>query len=512
MIIKSKKSKTKIGPNGELYLNDHGRPVTRRQLLGQGFLTGSVVATVPSLLGGLIGSKSAYAQALDCTPPAPAPGQGPSLPFICLDLGGGANIAGSNALVGGPGGQLDALSADGYANLGLPGDMIDIEGGGNVDTQLGIAFHNDSGFLRGIINRTSQATRDNVNGAVFVNRSDNDTGNNPHNPMYGINKAGARGELVQLVGTQGTDSGGRSVAPASMIDLAVRPTRITSPGQARGLVDAGRLTQILRAGGDSDSLFGVIEELASLKLTQAEEVAAVKNIMGCSYPLAQGLVSQDPASVDPTVADPAMAAIFPGGDLNDGEFLRTACISKLVLGQLLGAAQESAGAGTITMGGFDYHTGNRAVGEGRDFKAGEVMGGILEYAAAMGRPVMLYVFSDGSVIAGDKIDGSAAGRDKFVWQGDRSTTGAALVLVYNPNGRPAMRPGGNQMGWFGDNGFIDQTSAPFASSVELLVETIVLNYLALEGREGEFTSVFPNSALPSTVPSLDNLIAFQALA
>ena len=45
------------------------------------------------------------------------------IPFICFDLSGGANIAGSNVLIGQRGGQLDLLSASGYSKQGLPADM-----------------------------------------------------------------------------------------------------------------------------------------------------------------------------------------------------------------------------------------------------------------------------------------------------------------------------------------------------------------------------------------------------
>ena len=39
-----------------------------------------------------------------------------------------------------------------------------------------------------------------------------------------------------------------------------------------------------------------------------------------------------------------------------------------------------AGAGCISMGGFDYHTGERGTGEQRDLRAGRCMGACLEYA------------------------------------------------------------------------------------------------------------------------------------
>ena len=45
------------------------------------------------------------------------------IPFICFDLSGGANIAGSNVLIGKQGGQLDFLTTAGYSKLGIPGNM-----------------------------------------------------------------------------------------------------------------------------------------------------------------------------------------------------------------------------------------------------------------------------------------------------------------------------------------------------------------------------------------------------
>ena len=46
------------------------------------------------------------------------------IPFICFDLAGGANISGSNVLVGQRDGQMDFLNTSGYEKLGLPGDMV----------------------------------------------------------------------------------------------------------------------------------------------------------------------------------------------------------------------------------------------------------------------------------------------------------------------------------------------------------------------------------------------------
>ncbi len=113
---------------------DHRPPVTRREFLGRGMLTTSATLIgVSSLWSLLANPRRAYAtpppplaydiQTLVNTPCNIHAGAG-KVPFIAFDLGGGGNIAGSNALVGGPGGQLDFLTTAGYNKLGLPGNMI----------------------------------------------------------------------------------------------------------------------------------------------------------------------------------------------------------------------------------------------------------------------------------------------------------------------------------------------------------------------------------------------------
>src|SRR5207253_84780 len=150
--------------------------------------------------------------------------------FICFDLAGGANLVGSEVLVGVQGGQSNLLSAAGYAKLGLPGNMLPTSSG-FISNALGLLWHSDGAILRGILSKaTTPATAAGTNGAVIAAISQNDTGNNPHNPMYGIAKAGAKGMLATLIGNQSTVSGGNSAAPMALIDPALQPTKISRPG------------------------------------------------------------------------------------------------------------------------------------------------------------------------------------------------------------------------------------------------------------------------------------------
>jgi hypothetical protein len=458
----------------------------------------------PSLLGLFGHSRAAYAQAAECGVNVGGAGR---IPFVCLDLAGGASVAGSNVMVGGPGGQMDFLSEEGYRKLGLPSDQIP-QMPGQLNSELGLTFHSDSAFLLGILSKTSAATRANVNGCVICARSENDTGNNPHNPMYGISRAGAAGELVTLVGTESSDSGGRSRVPESMFDPTLLPTKIDRPRDATGLVDTGKLVSLLDHD-DAVSVMQAAERLSQQKVEKLGEDQIVKDLLLCAYSQSTDLVARygDPNILDPlrdTDITGLDTSIFSANELDQSEFRKAASIMKLVVNGF-------AGAGTIELGGYDYHDSTRATGERKDFSAGQVMGSLLEYAARRSRPLMLYVFSDGSVASDGQLDNSAAGRGKGIWKGDNSSTASVFMLVYDPNGRPRMTtPTANQLGYFRPSGSVETAATRVSDAVDLLAEAIVLNYMALHDDVGRLDQVLPAHGLGSGT-DLDSLVAFQPI-
>jgi hypothetical protein len=494
MIIRKKRALTVDEP---LRHPDHPVPTSRREFLANGFIKGGATLAGASLFGLFSDPRAAQAAlspdlaALKSNPCNIVAGSG-MVPFIAFDLVGGANIAGSNVLVGGPGGQLDFLSTAGYSKLGLPGNMVpnsSVGPGSFIDQQLGLAFHSDSAFLRGIIERTAIASRANVNGTVITARSENDSGNNPHNPMYGIRTAGAFGDLLALIGSQSSASGGNSMAPAYMIDASWRPTKVDRSSDVTGLVDTGKLVGLL-SQQDAVAVLESIERISKKKLdsvnTKLTTDAVVKQMVQCGYVKAADLADRFGNAIqalNPDI-DPAIvgaSGIFTQAEYDgDSEFRKTAAVMKMVV-------NGYSGAGTITMGGFDYHTGDRATGEQRDLRAGRCIGACLEYAARKGRPLMIYVFSDGSLSSNGMIDSSVNGRGKGQWTGDNQSTASTFFLVYNPTVRPtALR---NQIGAFTADGSVNMASNPGANAVNILSEMVVLNYMALHGREGQFQSM-----------------------
>ncbi len=508
---------------------DHPRPRTRREFLSQGFISGAATVLAPSLLGMFAAPRSARAalssdiQAL-LAPCGISLGAG-LVPFICFDLAGGGNIAGSNVLVGGPGGQLDFLTTAGYNKLGLPGTMIPGAStpGGNIDATFGLRFHADSAHLRGMKTRTGALAMTNTSGSIIPALSQNDSNINPLNPMYGIYQVGARGALLDLIGTDSTVSGGNSMAPPTMINVKAQPTRVASSADVTGLVNTGQLSTLLPNASDVTAVMESTKRISDAKYgavqayTDPTADANAKQLLACSYTKAAYVTDKysSPSAVNPDLDPDIVGAggIFtPAEYAASSEFQKTAAVMKLVI-------EGNAAAGTIELGGFDYHTGDRATGESRDFTLGQCIGACLEFAARRGKPVMIYVFSDGSLASSGMIDNSVAGRGKGVWTADNSNTAAAYFLVFNPHGKPQPAQTNPelslQLGSFNPDGSVNTTGSPAANNVFNLVQTVVLNYMALHGTQMNFPNLYPapnvNNTLGGTA-ALDALTAFQPLA
>jgi hypothetical protein len=529
----SKKSKA-LGIHEPLRHLDHPRPRTRREFVAQSFMTGAATVIAPTLAGML-----AYPRAANATLSADiqaavtgcniTTGAG-KIPFICFDLAGGGNIAGSNVLVGGPKGQMDFLSVAGYSKLGLPGSMVPnaSAAGNNVDASFGLRYHADSAHLRGMKLRASAKAMAGTNGTVIPAMSNNDTNTNPHNPMYGIYQAGARGGLLDLIGSQSSQSGGSSMSPPTMVIASAMPTKISSSQDSKGLVSTGQLSTLLPNSADVTNVLESMKRISDAKYAKVQaytdptlNAAALgpAGVQACGYTKSAYIVDKynSPSAVNPDV-DPNIvgaSGIFTTAEYQaNSDYQKTAAIMKLVI-------DGNAAAGTIEMGGFDYHSGNRMDGEARDLNLGNCIGACLEYASRVNKPVMIYVFTDGSLASSGMIDNSVGGRGKGVWTADNQSVAATYFLVFNPAGKPvAAQPNPEmslQIGNFNPDGSLNTTGSPAGNNVPNLVQMVVLNYMALHDANAisAWPTLFPAPNLNNTLGSgsaLQPLIAFQPLA
>ena len=541
MIIRTKAPRQLALDEPIRHESGHKRPKSRRDFLAAGLTTGPAVVVGTTLLSLFANPRKAFAALSDdldqlrgaCGIATQGAGR---IPFIAFDLAGGANLNGSEALIGGQGGALDFLSTAGYAKLGLPGDQLPQSPNAAsptnnfINTSFGLPWHSDGAMLRGMLEKASPATQALTNGAVIAARSENDTANNPHNPLYGLVKAGADGSLLTLIGSRTSDSGGNSMAPASMIDLGARPTKVDRASDVTGLVDTGQLGQLFP---DSADTIGVLEAIARISggagssasgklgaVNMGTRDAAIKEAVRCGYIKSADLVDRfgTPATLnpdlDPLIVDQAGSpgtGIFTAAEYaNDAEFRKAAAVMKMVVNGF-------AGAGTIAMGGYDYHGQGRATGEVRNLRAGRCIGACLEYARRVGVPLMVYVFSDGSLNANGTMDTTVDGRGKFMWASDNQSTAASIMLVFNPGRRATLLDGAGgypaarhqQIGYFTADGSVATTSHPGANAVNLLVEVVILNYLALHGLQGQLATFLGTTGLP--MGQIDQWTAFSPI-
>ncbi|WP_070058417.1 hypothetical protein [Marinobacter sp. X15-166B] len=106
------------------------------------------------------------------------------------------------------------------------------------------------------------------------------------------------------------------------------------------------------------------------------------------------------------------------------------------------------------------------------------------------------------------IDDSLEGRGKGEWTGDNQQTAASFYLVYSPDNRPTARR--HQIGHMRADASVETASSPAANNVNQLVQTVLLNYMALHGEEGEFSNRFPDHGLGNST-SLDRLIGIERM-
>ncbi len=318
------------------------------------------------------------------------------------------------------------------------------------------------------------------------------------------------------------------MAPAGLIDLSVRPTKIDRASDVRGLVDTGKLANLLDVS-DTVAVLEAIQRVSARKMLKVDPKQpwldpesgvsrneVVRELVQCGYLKAADVVDRygDPAQLDPDL-DPDIvgsAGIFSQAEYDgDGEFRKTAAVMKMVI-------YGYAGAGTIEMGGYDYHGQGRSTGEVRDFRAGRCMGACLEYAARRGRAAdavrVLRRFAVRGRAGGQHrrrprqvhVERATTSRRRPRSSSCTTRTGGRRCSVRAPAGRraapadrlfPAGRVGRDRV-------------EPGGQRVNLLVETVVLNYMALHGEHGQFSARFPGHGLGSAALQ-DSLIAFNPI-
>jgi hypothetical protein len=489
--------------------NDHKAPVTRRDFLASGLMGMSTLAIGSTAMS--LFSNNVWAQSNCATTAAFYNG---NVPFLCIDCAGGMNIAGGNAIMGqaasGFQGEVGSGLSD-FRKLGIP-DEFHPSRAGMINKDLGLKFHTTSGILEGmneVLSPKQGETKDLrnfVDGVIIGAVTNDDTQTNPINTTYMAHKAGAKGDLVQLVGTANSVSGGNSVAPPDQIDLTKKPSQLTNFQGSSGLLSIG--DNIMGASfldatgvGGKDRMQRFMQILARAGSSHRQSISSRSQALADEInKYEQRLTGVDtvfnrfsPAELNPTTSSDDSKLVLENAY---GKLINTFSQNEVQSANIINLlTKRVVGAATISVGGGDYHDGTAMSGYNKDREIGRYIGWAFRVAAARNVPCFIHVFTDGAVIgdAAGQVDPSLQSRT--VWRSDDGTRSAALMLVFHPS-RQRQVVGGNdeysnfllqkqggvnstrQIGYFRAGGGNVLDAHSLSNNVSQLWRAIILNYMA----------------------------------
>ena len=445
----------------------HGRPVTRRDLLATGVLSFSAALLAPNWM------KFLLPQAQAATGLCPSGGSG-LIPIVTLNLSGGAAMA-ANFVPMDEGGQ--------------PLPSYDVIGLGNGQVPLAMEFGavpfagQENGvyiskFLQGLRETASTA----LTNTAFVGtcvRTRDDSSENPLSIDGLVNAAGLRGGLLPNLGVRSGTTTGIGQKPALVPPSA--PLIVSGLSSIQGALGyAGALGNALNQS-QKQALAKSIQRLSDAqlrKIASSQIGENVKNLVDCANQKNLQLASLTNTGTDPRTDASFGANLNTLWDINGGtgNTNRNLVFAAMTYNALMG----NAGAAALELGGYDYHNGTRTTGDAADLTAGQTVGRILQTAAILGKPLFLYVTSDGAVSATQSDSRNSP------WNSDRGIAGVSYMMYFDPTGR--KQTSNNQIGFF-TAGQAASDKTIVGNNAEAASIAVFANYLKLNNKMNLFESI-----------------------
>ena len=353
----------------------------------------------------------------------------------------------------------------------------------------------DNNFLRGfqdVLNAAPAAVRTSVQANTVVGQicssTQDDSNNNRLSALTAISAAGLNGQYISsALGPQSSASGARSQSPLLQSNPPT-PLRVRNISDVVGAVGLGGAM-----GNTSDTFKSLITAAAkNLFNRQAVSLAGRRNAEAlieqgkCAMETNEGFASSVASTVNPfdnTNADrAAVNAIY--GNNNQGEAIA-----------VYNSLRGFSGAAGIEQGGADYH-GSENNRRTTDLALGQKVGRVLAMAASLNVPVLLYVYSDGSV---------GYSRNNQDTGGDDGTKAMYQLFHYSPDG-PSTLINNGQVGNFRAASQSVDGSTIVGSVADNVVWTVVANWLSLQGRLADLGNLTSNA---DVLAARDELVMFS---
>ncbi|MCS6838386.1 MAG: hypothetical protein NZ480_06020 [Bdellovibrionaceae bacterium] len=454
-------------------VSGHSKPKTRREFLAQGLIPFVASTFLPNPIQLLTSNEfieSAWGN-LNC----PSAASNSWIPFIQVDLAGGAALM-ANVVPMDQGGQM----LPSYSIMGLGGRPNIISVFGNTP------FYTASGLLAGINAQTTDVIRNNVSVFNICVQSGDDRTSNLM-AMNGIVQAlGNHGQYLPPTGNTNSATTGRHRPAIIEVNGPLFVNNFNAISSSLNYSGAlGALSQPQR-----EKLAKLAKNLNSSqarKLAQSQNISVLNEIVGCAGIKNEEVVISGSNAVDPR-QNADMQRIW-GINANTAPNTQALVFAALVFNAL----RKTSGPATITLGGYDYHGNPRNVTDARDNEAGQLIGRIIASAAALNTPVFIALTSDGSV---SSVNSDNPGSN---FTSDRGSAGSMIGFIYHPRGRVNLR--NTQLGYF-EQGQLASERSIVGGSTERAVGGMILNYLALNNRVGDFEKIARSMFTTSEIDQL----------
>lgn len=435
------------------------KPVTRREFLATGLIPFAAHMMAPNLLN-MFGSSTAHASS-NCA----SSGLSTMPAFINVNLAGGSGLA-SHAVGLDAGGQL--LPSYTRMGLGLGSALpTSTEMGGSI-------WYADSTFLAGLKSTAMQGTLANTAFVSVCAESRDDSSENPQDISGLVDRVRTGALLPSLNGNRNNPALAVPKPPVAVGGLTDLESSILLSGSLKDRLNKNQKAQLTK----------LIHNLSSSQMLKVQNMTygdQIQNLLSCAGIKNMDLIAKDDLGINP-IGDAGVSAIW-GIDQNSNLRGQDVVLSSIAYNTIKG----NSTLGNISLGGYDYHNGTRTSGDQRDQEAGEVVGRILQTAAALGQRIFLTVTTDGAVTSTEsEVPGQAP------WTTDGGNRGMMYIFAYDPAKRPTLK--GNQVNHFTQGQVVDDKTK-VGGSVEMAAASVFANYLSFSGNLSLFEKVVGRGAL-----------------
>lgn len=436
---------------------EHKMPVSRRDFLAAGIGNFAAYMAAPTVADMLFNAGIAHGQALDC----PKPAVGAALPgILTINPTGGQAIQG---IVVPLDRNQQKLASYSRHSMGTNPNTVQA---------FGALWNNDNPASGTFINQLNAAgiTAANCKVIGVACRTGSDSSNN-RNGIEGMAlTAKFVGSLLPNLGRQNSLTGGGYLpangnpsAPLVVGSFTNIRNALSIQGALAGMSVQQKESVIATIGKFNERQIASLGSLNGLDtLNKVLQCAGVQNIQ---------INRQGANGVDP-VGNTAVAGVWglnANSSVNSEAYILGAMAFNTFSGQ--------AGTSTFTRGGYDYHGNALANTRNQDVTIMDYCAKAVRTAAALQRPAVILLRTDGSCSSND----STAAAD---WQGDRDD-GMHLMILYSPSGVNVTKA---QIGAYTSTQSVDLTVGA-GDNQDRLAKIIMANILKFAGKSADINLV-----------------------